>query len=319
MILVMKNNFFQKMIAFCLMAMMVTCVWGQRNSGDNLYREGQEYQKKMTIKSQQTAIEKFTAAKKLYDNTDNKQKCDDAIEVSKTIIRELKKPKKENKTPVQIEPKSELTIGVDTLNVDYDQREAAVSVSTTESSWTAIPLLPSEGDSFVTLTKDSSNKSVHVSCPENISTEPRLQKVEIKSGDLFASFMVVQKGKPIVLDVSEVIVEINAKGNKKEIEVYCNSDKSYSSNSQLNWEVKSKPDWIRCVGEKPKQSGLLSNVYEKTRNVIAGKDKKDIPSDCKCTILSILADSKDKKAPSRSGDIIIESGNQRITILVKQN
>lgn len=319
MILVMKNNFFQKMIVFCFMAIMATCAWGQRSSGDNLYREGQEYQKKMTIKSQQTAIEKFTAAKKLYDNTDNKQKCDDAIEVSKTIIRELKKPKPKPDTPAPKEEKVELTLGVDTLNVDYDQREAAVSVSTTESSWTAIPLLPSEGDSFVTLTKDSSNKSVHVSCPENTSTEPRLQKVEIKSGDLFASFIVVQKGKPVVLDVSEVIVEINAKGSRKEIEVYCNSDKSYSSNGQLNWEVKSKPDWIMCVGEKTKQSGLLSNVYEKTRNVIAGKDKKGIPSDCKSSFLSILADSKDKKAPSRSGDIIIESGNQRITILVKQN
>lgn len=297
---------------------MTTYVWGQKNSGDKLYKEGQKLQKVMNIKSQESAIEKFSVAKRFYDNIDNKQKCDDAIEVSKTIIRELKKPKPKKTTEEPAKKTSELALGVDTLNVEFNQKDAIVSVSSTNSSWTAIALKPSNIDSFVTITKDNNNNCVHVSCIENTSTEERQQKVEVKSDEKYASFVVVQKGKPVSFEVSEVVVELNAKGNKKEIDVYSNSDKSYASNSMLNWEIVSTPDWIRCVGEKTKQSGLLGNVYEKTRNVISGKDKLEIPADCTSSVLSILADSKDKKAPSRSGEIIVESGGKRIMILVKQ-
>lgn len=69
--------------------------FSQNAQADKLYREGLSFQKTKTIKSQKSAIAKFTSAKKLYDSPSNKKKCDNAISKSNRIIKEL-----ENKPPL---------------------------------------------------------------------------------------------------------------------------------------------------------------------------------------------------------------------------
>ena len=60
-----------------------------QTSGDKLYSQGLELQKKQTVQSQKAAIAKFQSAKKLYDSAVKKKQCDDAIAVSNNIIKGL--------------------------------------------------------------------------------------------------------------------------------------------------------------------------------------------------------------------------------------
>ena len=60
-----------------------------QTSGDRLYSQGLELQKKQTIQSQKSAIAKFQSAKKLYDSAAKKKQCDDAIAVSNNIIKTI--------------------------------------------------------------------------------------------------------------------------------------------------------------------------------------------------------------------------------------
>lgn len=64
-------------------------VVAQTSSGDKLYNQGLELQKTMTVQSQNAAIGKFTSAKKLYDSQTKKNQCDQAIAVSRRIIKTL--------------------------------------------------------------------------------------------------------------------------------------------------------------------------------------------------------------------------------------
>ena len=68
-----------------------------QNSGDRLYSQGLELQKRQTVQAQKSAIAKFQSAKKLYDSAAKKKQCDDAITVSNNIIKTISTNKKSKK------------------------------------------------------------------------------------------------------------------------------------------------------------------------------------------------------------------------------
>ena len=79
---------FIKIIIICVMLGFAGTTVAQ-SSGDKLYSQGLELQKKQTVQSQKSAIAKFQSAKKLYDSAAKKKLCDDAIAVSNNIIKSI--------------------------------------------------------------------------------------------------------------------------------------------------------------------------------------------------------------------------------------
>ena len=77
-----------KLLLLCAFMGLSNPIMAQ-NSGDRLYSQGLELQKKQTVQAQKSAIAKFQSAKKLYDSAAKKKQCDDAIAVSNNIIKTI--------------------------------------------------------------------------------------------------------------------------------------------------------------------------------------------------------------------------------------
>lgn len=314
----MKALRFFKLIILCIMALVSTSAMAQ-SSGDKLYNQGLELQKVQTIKSQQSAIGKFTSAKKLYDSATKKKQCDDAIVVSNNIIKTLKSGKKPKAETVKVEePKDTLKFGKDSVFLDCTGQTASVEVITNKSEWKANVVEPSGAESFITTKISADSASVEISCSENTTTRSRQQIVELSAGNIKDVLVVTQGGKPITLNVSSTLMDFASKGGTKVYQVYSNYDDEYTENNQLNWHVVSKPDWISIIGEKEKAKSTINTLSKAVKGLAKGVAQESFAADVITTNMNVVAESKGKTDSSRNGEIIIESGEKRITILVQQ-
>lgn len=301
-----------------IMAMLAVDTMAQ-SSGDKLYNQGLELQKVQTVASQQSAINKFTSAKKLYDSATKKKQCDDAIVVSNNIIKTLKSGKKPKTETKKVDvSKDTLQFNKDSLFLDNASQKATVEVITNMSEWKVNVVDAKDVEAFVTVETSTNSNVVEISCSANETTKARQLVIELSAGDIKQNLVVCQKGKPITLNVSSTLMDFASKGGTKTYQVYSNCDDVYSENNQLNWHVVSKPDWINIVGEKEKAKNTINVLTKTVKGLAKGVAQESSAEDVITTNMNVVSMSKAKTDPSRSGEIIIESGDKRITILVQQ-
>ncbi len=313
----MLNHFLKNTIlrwTFMSIMLIVTVIVKAQNSGDRLYSQGLELQKKLTVPSQRSAIAKFKSAKKLYDSTAKKRQCDDAIDVSNSIIKSLgtKNKIQEERKNVEEEKKvSVFEVNPDTLLMPYKENFITVNVTTTEEEWDATPKANFDGQSFVTVVRNTGNKSFNVTSSTNKSTRLRRMTIEVTSGKMTKTIVVEQKGRPVSLSVEKSVVEFSWKGGKKSVDINSDSEQVETDNNNRNWKVESKPDWITVIGEEKKKKNLIGKAWQ----LVASGSTAITET---TSVMELVASSKSKNAPSRTGEVIISSGEQSAKIVVHQ-
>ena len=80
-----KNSLYRFLFSLAVFLLPFT-IQAQTNA-DNLFLQGQNLQKTMTVASQNAAIKKFQAAKVLYTTASKKSMCDNQIAACNTNIR----------------------------------------------------------------------------------------------------------------------------------------------------------------------------------------------------------------------------------------
>ncbi len=293
-----------------------------QSSGDRLYSQGLELQKKQTVQSQKSAIAKFKSAKKLYDSATKKKQCDDAIAVSNNIIKTISTNKNtrgnsQNVKTAELKT-SVLELSNEKLQLDCERRSVTVSLTTTEAEWSITPITNDDGEAFISVNQHKDEKSFEIVCSANNSTRQRSQTIEVRAGELKKILIVEQSGKPTILSVEKTVVEFSSKGGSKSIEVYSNSDSSEEDNNNRNWKIISKPEWVSVIGEEFKEKGFLGKIGDKAKGLVKkGTASADDPS-VVTSVMKIVVASKQKNGSSRNGEIVIGSENQQATIIVQQ-
>jgi len=294
-----------------------------QNSGDRLYSQGLELQKKQTVQSQKSAIVKFQSAKKLYDSATKKKQCDDAIAVSNNIIKTINTNKNARGSSQNVKTAelktSVLELSKEKLQLDCERRSVTVNITTTESEWSITPITNDDGEAFISVNQHQERKNFEIVCPANSSTRRRSQSIEVKAGDLKKILVIEQSGKPTILSVEKTVVEFSSKGGSKSIEVYSNSDSREEGNNNRNWKVVSKPDWINVIGEELKEKGFFGKLGDKAKGLVKKNSASADDPSVVTSVMKLVVASKGKKEPSRSGEIVISSENQQATIIVQQN
>ena len=314
----MKSNriiTFLSLLVFC-----VTFAFAQ-SSGDKLYNQGLQLQKTMTISAQNQAIAKFNSAKKLYDSAVKKQQCDQAITVSRNIINAIKDgvPKKDD--AVNEEEKVQPTLEISEKSFDFspESQSFKVMVVTNQPDWTVKPLDDGK-EQFVSARKDGNNIDFWVT--KNDTYEKRTQKFIVKAANLQQEIEITQNGKHVQLFSSESALNFKSGGGKKQLEVSCSSEQVFPSNSNANWYVESKPDWVSVtINTKSEQKGLLGKIKNKTKQILNGKEDINIEGVEKTPVtIQAQAIPKGSKiyAQGRHGEIKIVSGDSSVTIYVTQ-
>ena len=310
-----------KLLLLCVIMCFSNSIMAQ-NSGDRLYSQGLELQKKQTVQAQKSAIAKFQSAKKLYDSAAKKKQCDDAIAVSNNIIKTVstnKKTKGSSRDVKEAELKaSVLELSNEKLQLDCERRSVTVSITTTESEWSVTPVSNNDGVAFISVNQHTAERNFDIICPANNSTRKRSQIVEVRAGNLKKTLVIEQGGKPTILSVEKTVVEFGSKGGGKSLEVYSNSDSSEEDNNNRNWRVVSKPEWVNVIGEEFKKKGLLGRLGDTAKRLVKNNSISTEDPSVVTSIMKLVVLSKSKNDPSRSGEVVISSENQQATIIVQQ-
>lgn len=315
----------QRIITFiCTMLLCASMAFAQ-TSGDKLYNQGLQLQKTMTINAQNQAIAKFKSAKNLYDSAAKKAQCDQAIQVSQGIIKQLKigttggggkKPGQTIPEPVVVEP----TLDINPSNFDLPQEAntVQVTVATNQEEWSVTPV--NDGSKlFAQATKGDNKITIYVM--PNPTYEKRAQKFLVTAGDLIKEITITQSGKYVQLSVNEGILKFKLAGNKKKVEISCNSTQQYPENANENWYVASKPDWI-VVTINQKKGGLLGKIKDKATQIVGGAETETDASIRKTTInveAKPVMRGSYEAANGRQGEVVIQSGESTVTIYVTQS
>lgn len=293
-----------------------------QTSGDKLYSQGLELQKKQNVQSQKSAISKFQSAKKLYDSAAKKKQCDDAIAVSNNIIKTITSNNGQRagtpKNKAAELKASVLELSNEKLQLDCERRSVTVNITTTESEWSITPVANDDGIMFVYVNQHPKEHNFEILCSANSSTKQRSQIVEVRAGELKKTLVIEQSGKPVILGVEKTVVEFSNKGGSKSVEVYSNSDSIIEDNNNRNWKVVSKPDWVNVIGEEFKEKGLLGKLGETAKGMVKKNSASAEDPSVVTSVMKIVVASKAKNAPSRSGEIVIGSENQQATIIIQQ-
>lgn len=312
---------FIRLILICIM-LGIACHATAQSSGDRLYSQGLELQKKQTVQSQKSAISKFQSAKKLYDSAAKKKLCDDAIAVSNNIIKTISSNKgsrnnSQNSKNADIKT-TVLELSNEKLQLDCEPRSVTVSLTTTETEWNITPITNDDGVAFISVNQHKNEKSFEIVCTANNSTRQRSQDIEIRAGELKKILVVEQSGKPTILSVERTVVEFSSKGGSKSVEVYSNSDSSEEDNNNRNWKIVSKPEWVSVIGEEFKEKGFLGMLGDKAKGLVKKASASADDPSVVTSVMKIVVASKPKNESSRNGDIVISSENQQATIIVQQ-
>ena len=321
-------------MSLCALLLSASLAMAQ-SSGDKLYNQGLQLQKTMTVKAQNSAIAKFSSAKKLYDSAAKKAQCDQAISVSRNIISSLKgggatrtgaNNRKKTAAGHQEETqREETTLSLSNTAFDGVGLSGAklnVTVATNDNNWTVAPVTNADGSNYFSASR-TDDQTICIDVPANPRSGDREQDIMVTAGQLTKKIHVKQDGRKVRVLVSEQVFDFKEKGgDKKDIEIWSDSDITYDNNNGANWHVIDKPDWIRVTIQNKKES---KNIFKKVTDTVADKakglfGKDEVNTDgMTCTYIIIHADAKpSKKDPSRSGTITIESGNTTVILSVNQ-
>lgn len=318
----MKNiEIFTKLLFICVIVSIARPAIAQ-SSGDKLYSQGLELQKKQTIQSQKSAIAKFQSAKKLYDSATKKKQCDDAIAVSNSIIKTIatnKNARGNSSNDKTAELKTSfLELSNEKLQLDCERRTVLVSLTTSEAEWSITPITNDDGGAFISVNQHKDEKNFEIVCSANNSTRQRSQSIEVRAGELKKILTVEQSGKPTILSVEKTVVEFSSKGGSKSLEVYSNSDSFEEDNNNRNWKVVSKPEWVNVIGEEYKEKGFLGKLGDTAKGLVKKQSISAEDPSVVTSLMKLVVSSKSKNDPSRSGEIVISCENQQATIIVQQ-
>ena len=310
-----------RLISLCMMLMATGAAMAQ-SSGDRLYSQGLDLQKTQTEKAQNQAISKFQSAKKLYDSKAKKKQCDDAIAVSRSIIKSIHSGGGRTRVVREVVPAAKqavLELSNEKLQLTSSPSPVNITVSTTEDEWTVTPIANDNGESFVSLRKSQDGSFFEVICSENTKTASRQQTVEVRAADLKRELVVEQSGRPVKFSVETNMIEFNSKGGKKSVDVYSNSDILVAENNNLNWEVLSAPSWITVVGEEKKEAGVVGKFVKKAKNLVVKESEMATAEGVVVSVMKIVVAKKSPTAPARKDEIILKSADQQFTVVVYQN
>lgn len=288
-----------------------------QSAADKLYSEGLAQQNIMTIQAQNTAIAKFQNAKKVYSSDVKKKQCDAAIATSRQIIKKIGSGSGPV-PPVPPTPSSpNISLTPATLK-DVDPSGGTVTVSvkvkTKDKTWSAKPISNRDGSSFVTV--KTKNDDLIIECKENPTTRKRTQQIEIQAGKNNRTVTITQNGKPTIFGAEKNLVKFKLKGGDTSVKIYSNSDDVIKDNNNQNWKVVSKPEWVTVVAEQKNVRGVVGAVSGFASGLFGGKGS--ISKDAS-VITSVMKISVLKTSEPRSGEVIISSEGQRLTIMVQQN
>lgn len=304
-----------------LAACVILCIGiaGAQSKGDKYYNEGLAKQKVMTVESQNQAIAKFNSAKKIYDSAAKKKQCDDAISVSRGIIKSLSAPKgsapkqqtprapKESKREEAPKPQATLSLSNSNFYLSQPSTQVEVTVTTNQPRWDVDAVANSDGSGFLKV-KKINDDTFRIDVPYNNDAEARVQYVQVTAGDAKERVCVSQSGREIILRADKTIVEAKKKGDKKTLNIYSNGSQSYNDNYGYNWRVLECPSWITIAPKEVKY-----NISEKDLKSI-GLRASDASGLTKCVVEIIV----DPYGATRKGDIILECGYKQFKISVNQ-
>ena len=309
----MKNiGRYLKLLLF-LFAISTACpVLAQTSKGDQLFAEGQAFQKK---KQYQKAIAKYKAAKVAYTSLEKKQMCDNQIKLCKP--KPVQAPKEE-----EVEEKKKDSLIIEPKHITFEASQdggVEISVITGDSSWTFDASKKIYGDeSFVTVKKTDDGRNLRFYTEVNNSTLTRHQHVFVSTSECKDTVLVEQLGKPVTLRTSETLLNYKPKGGSKSIDVITNSDSIVADNNNMCWYVESKPDWIEANLEMETQASTAANImktFGKSQKPILSADEK--ASRLAITVVPLLK-SDSEYATGRKGEVVIASQSKRYKVIVVQ-
>lgn len=286
--------------------------------GKSHFEKGLNLQKTKTVEAQNQAISEFKSARNMSVSKEDKDACNKAIANSEKIKRELTLspilPTGPKRSDDYIEKPDNIILSVsrERLEMDEGSHTETINVKTTEQEWTVTPIANKGEKSFVTVNPHPEQNSFDITCEANSSSQSRSQYVKVMAGTKTKHIFVEQNGKPVELYVENTVVTFGnlpiLNKTKKSIKIYSNSNEKVEENNNMNWKVLSKPSWVNVIGERLK---------EKKRKNVSATDEHGIVT----SIMNIVPLPKPTGpgAPTRSGEIIIVSGNQKATIIVQQD
>lgn len=294
--------------ALCVLLLSASVAVAQ--SPETFYKEGIQLQKTRTVKAQNSAIAKFTSAKKLFDSDAKKAQCDHAISVSLGIIRNLKPNRAKDDTPQKRHrdgahtpaerPAVTLTLSNQSFEgVDRAGTKLKVGVNASRNDWTLMTILAPDGSSPFKAHRVG-NDAVEITVPSNPGSLERKQSFEVCLDTITRRITVVQEGRKVNLSASSQVINLKRDKAAKEAEIWSDCEVTYADNNDANWHVVERPDWARVSIKNDKKEREIDGALIKTKIIITA-----IP--------------QHKGAPERMGIIIIESGNSRLEISVNQD
>ena len=300
-------------LTFFFFVLFTVCplLHAQTSKGDQLFAEGQAFQKK---KQYQKAIAKYKAAKVAYISSEKKKMCDDQIKLCKpSVIPTTKDDEKEEKK------KDSLVISSKHLTFEANKEGSVeISVITGDSCWSFDTSTKIYGDSaFVSVKKTNGGKNMRIYTDINNTTLSRHQHIFVSTSECKDTIFVEQSGKNVTLRTNESLLNYKKKGGSKSIEVITNSDSVVTSNNNECWYVESKPDWIEANVEMTTQtsSSNFKAYFSKNSTTVLSADEK--ASRLSITVVPLLK-SDTEYAIGRRGEVVIAAQSKRYKIIVVQ-
>ena len=311
-------------ITILLLALTTSCLFAQNPMGDKLFKQGMELQKTKTVAKQQQAIAKFKSAKVAYDSAEKKKNCDNAINTSNAIIKSLSNNNKTKKTRTESiqktdEPVPTLVLSCNKLVFNNVSSPGKISILTNQKKWSAKIISKSTMNDFAVIKELYDTNELEITCVDNIGYKQREMVIEITAGRIKKNITIEQKGKPTNFYAGDTMIQISKKGGKKTVELYSNYNGAYDDNNAKNWHLISKPEWANVIPGEMKQKNLLKKITD----AVTGKNlEEDAKPDIVTSIANIAILAIPKKSEEyeqgRKGEIILESGNKQITIVILQ-
>lgn len=169
--------------------------------------------------------------------------------------------------------------------------------------WTAVPVANDDGSSFLILSANGNHLDVR--CPANNSSEPRSQKIEVKSDNLIRTITLKQAGLGIEFYADPDIIVFKSDGGKRKVTVFCNNTKEMADG--LNWEVLKSPEWLDMVIDRSKvRTNDKDNILQPMKSLEISMICRGLPT------------ASAQAFTGRRGTVVLVSGNQRRAITVEQ-
>lgn len=169
---------FKTLIA--MSALLLPAMASAQKGCDYLFEEGVQLQGKLTLESQEKALDKFVNARICYDSQAKKKDCDKRIERCRAVIDSLKSV-----------PKVELSVSTDHLKFGSEGGFLKIQVMCNAENW-----ITSGAPAWVTLSRNKSNEII-VEAQENTLSVERTGLLKVRCGNMEVPVILIQKKRTI--------------------------------------------------------------------------------------------------------------------------